>query len=98
MTSCRDFIPPSPFPIQGDFGSQYLSSVSENVQDSGYLQTSGGHDRWRLTAHITARFAWMMVALLGSALIGELILLPALLLSQPGRHEKSKPEAGFDLQ
>lgn len=29
----------------------------------------------------TARFAWMMVALLGAALLGDLILLPALLLS-----------------
>ncbi|MBI1310723.1 MMPL family transporter [bacterium] len=39
----------------------------------------------------TARFAWMMAALLGSALMGDLIVLPSLLLSPLGccfvRHE-----------
>jgi predicted RND superfamily exporter protein len=33
----------------------------------------------------TARFAWMMLALLGSALVGDLVLLPALLLNPLGR-------------
>lgn len=33
----------------------------------------------------TARFAWMMVALLTTALIGDLILLPSFLLSPPAR-------------
>jgi predicted RND superfamily exporter protein len=33
----------------------------------------------------TARFAWMMVALLSMALVGDLIVLPALLLSPAGR-------------
>ena len=33
----------------------------------------------------TARFAWMMVALLATALVGDLLILPALLLSPIGR-------------
>jgi predicted RND superfamily exporter protein len=33
----------------------------------------------------TARFAWMMVALLGAALVGDLIILPAILLSPLGK-------------
>ncbi len=40
----------------------------------------------------TARFAWMMVALLAAALFGDLIVLPALLLSPLGKvFELSRP-------
>jgi hypothetical protein len=33
----------------------------------------------------TRQFAWMMLLLLGAALVGDLILLPALLLGPAGR-------------
>jgi len=42
----------------------------------------------------TARFAWMMVALFAAAIVGDLVLLPALLLGPLGkfweRHDSSK--------
>jgi predicted RND superfamily exporter protein len=41
----------------------------------------------------TARFAWMMVALLAAALIGDLILLPALLLGPFSRKRHSELES-----
>ena len=39
----------------------------------------------------TAQFAWMMIALLGLAIIGDLILLPALLFSPLGKAFESTP-------
>lgn len=54
MTSCRDFMPPSPFPLTGDFASQYLESVQGSVSKAGYLQDSGSIQRWRITAHMSA--------------------------------------------
>lgn len=46
----------------------------------------------------TARFAWMMVVLLAAALVGDLILLPALLLSPVGRlsRPQGKTEVGSE--
>ncbi|QDU96614.1 efflux RND transporter permease subunit [Lignipirellula cremea] len=48
----------------------------------------------------TARFAWMMVALLAAALLGDLILLPALLLGPLGKlwqPRTSQPKAVQEL-
>jgi predicted RND superfamily exporter protein len=39
----------------------------------------------------TSRFAWLMGAMLGTALIGDLLLLPALLASPLGRFFERKP-------
>ena len=42
----------------------------------------------------TSRFAWMMAAMLGTALIGDLLFLPALLAGPLGRYfEPPTPEA-----
>ncbi|MEZ6044142.1 MAG: MMPL family transporter [Planctomycetaceae bacterium] len=50
----------------------------------------------------TSRFAWMMLYLLSAALIGDLILLPALLLSPLGRLFESADESeslpGFEME
>ena len=37
----------------------------------------------------TAQFAWMMIALLGLAIVGDLMLLPALLFSPLGKSFES---------
>jgi predicted RND superfamily exporter protein len=51
ITSFRDFMPPSRFPLTGDFASQYLESVQNSVSEAGYLKDSGSSQRWRITAH-----------------------------------------------
>lgn len=41
----------------------------------------------------TARFAWMMVSLLFAAIVGDLVLLPAIILSPMGRVFRQRDEA-----
>lgn len=54
ITSCREFMPPSPFPLTGEFASQYLESVKDAVSKAGYLKESDRNQRWRMTAHMSA--------------------------------------------
>ena len=46
----------------------------------------------------TAQFAWMMIALLGLAIVGDLVLLPALLSSPSGATLEAKKDARPDRE
>ncbi|MFK8114315.1 MAG: RND family transporter [Rubripirellula sp.] len=58
------------------------------------LICGGGFAIFALSEFVpTARFAWMMIVLLGAALVGDLLVLPALLLGPAGkRFEQRQPK------
>ncbi len=45
----------------------------------------------------TRQFAILMIAMMSSSILGDLVLLPALLLSPLGRDKRSQPQAGTQL-
>lgn len=54
ITSFRDFMPLSPLPLEGEFAAKYLASSEAHIRKLGYLQSTDGSQRWRLTAHMSA--------------------------------------------
>ncbi len=54
VTSCRDFMPATPFPLEGEFGQRYLSAIEGRVRQAGYMHSDEMGQSWRLTAHMSA--------------------------------------------
>ncbi|TWT65468.1 efflux RND transporter permease subunit [Crateriforma conspicua] len=54
VTSCLDFLPESPFPIEGEFGNRLFQQSEAGISNAGYLNTSSNAKHWRLTAHVSA--------------------------------------------
>lgn len=54
VSSCLDFLPESPFPMEGEFAERVFQQGQVGIANAGYLSSSSEVNHWRLTAHVSA--------------------------------------------